>query len=522
MIFHSPFPDIAIPNVSLTSFVLKQACRLGTKPALIDGPTGRTITYGQLEEQVRRLAVGLSARGFGTGDVLAIYSANLPEYAVAVHGALAAGGTVTTINPLATAGDLANQLTDSGARYLITQPALLANALQAAGQSSVHDVFVFGADAGVTSFETLLTADGPWPAVDIKPRDAVAVLPYSSGTTGLPKGVMLTHHNLVANCSQVEGYDIFTGEDTMIAFLPFFHIYGLWVFLSYGLSQGATLVTMPRFDLEQYLQLVQDYRSVRALVVPPVLVALANHPCVDRYDLSSLRYVLSGAAPASAELCSAVEQRLGCRVKQAYGMTELSPASHATPECAIRLGSAGVPVRNTEVKLVDIATGEELDPQQQGEVWVRGPQVMQGYLNRSDATAATITADGWLKTGDIGYADEDGYVYIVDRLKELIKYKAYQVAPAELEAVLLTHPAVVDAAVIPVGDEEAGEVPKAYVVLREPASAEEIINFVAARVAPYKKVRRLEVIDRIPKSATGKILRRQLVERERERAVALA
>jgi acyl-CoA synthetase (AMP-forming)/AMP-acid ligase II len=522
MIHRSPFPDIVIPEVSLTSLVLQQATRLAGKPALIDGPTGRTITYAELATRVRRLAIGLARREFGKGDVLAIYSPNVPEYAIAVHGAIAAGGTVTTVNPLATAHELATQLNDAGAVYLVTAPALLPNALQAAACSRVREVFVFGAGDGAMPFDDLLADDGPWPAADIDPREDVAIMPYSSGTTGLPKGVMLTHYNLVANCYQVAGFDVATEEDRIVAFLPFFHIYGIFVFLDLALSVGATIITMPRFDLEGYVQLLQEYRSPRAYVVPPVVLALAKHPIVDRYDLSSLRMIMSAAAPVSPDLCRALSERLGCQVKQAYGMTELSPCSHAIPESDVRVGSGGVVVRNTESKIVDIATGRDLGPNQQGEIWVRGPQVMKGYLNRPEATAETITPEGWLRTGDIGYADDDGCFYIVDRLKELIKYKGYQVAPAELEALLLTHPAIADAAVIPSPDDEVVEVPKAFVVLRHDADPDEILEYVAQRVAPYKKIRRIELIDQIPKSPSGKILRRVLVERERERALAPA
>jgi acyl-CoA synthetase (AMP-forming)/AMP-acid ligase II len=435
---------------------------------------------------------------------------------VALHGALASGCTVTTINPLATAYELAGQLKDSRARYLIASPQVLASAQQGAEWSEVvEEVFVFGDAAGVRPFDVLLTEDGPWPTVDIDVHEDIALLPYSSGTTGLPKGVMLTHHNLVSNRFQAEGFDLVDPEDTAVAFLPFFHMYGLYLFLIYGPSIGLTTVTMPRFDLAHYLQLLQEHRSQTAYVVPPVVIALAHHPLVEQYDLSHLKTLLTAAAPAGADLCAAVEGRLGCSVTQAYGMTELSPASHACPRGAFRIGAGGVPIRNTEAKVVSIETGADLGPHERGEVWVRGPQVMKGYLNRPDATESTITPDGWLKTGDIGYYDEDGYFFFVDRLKELIKYKAYQVAPAELEALLLTHPGVSDAAVIGVPDEEAGELPKAYIVPRAEVTAEEIMTFVAERVAPYKKIRLLEFTDQIPKSASGKILRRVLVERER-------
>lgn len=516
MIVRSPFPDVEIPEMSLTELVMRQTARLATKPALIDGVTGEIMTYGQFEILIRRLAIGLTSRGFGKGDVLAIYSENRPAFAVAVHGAIAAGGAVTTINPLATAHELASQLNDSQAVYLIASPTVLEKAIQAMAEaSSIREVFVFGEAEGARPFDALLTEDGPWPSVEINPREDVALLPYSSGTTGRPKGVMLTHYNIVANFHQGEHLDLIAEDDTVIAFMPFFHMYGISMFLTYGLATGTTLVTMPRFDLEHYLQLLQGYRSKRAYVVPPIVIAFARHPIVEKYDLSSLRFLLTGAAPVGAELCAAVEQRLGCTVTQAYGMTELSPGAHVYPGGDNRSGSAGAPMPSTESKIVDIESGRDLGPHERGEVWVRGPQVMKGYLNRPDATAATITPDGWLKTGDIGYFDEGGYFYIVDRLKELIKYKGYQVAPAELEALLLTHPAVADAAVIGIPDEEAGELPKAFIVLRGEASAEEIMAFVAERVAPYKKIRLVEFTDQIPKAASGKILRRVLIERER-------
>jgi len=276
-------------------------------------------------------------------------------------------------------------------------------------------------------------------------------------------------------------------------------------------------VTIPRFDLEQFLQVMQDYGVALAHLVPPIVLALAKHPIVDRYDLSKLKMIISAAAPLGEDVARACAERLGCPVLQGYGLTETSPATHVSPEVPekIKPAAVGPCVPNTESKVVDISTGAELGPDQNGEIWVRGPQVMKGYLNNPEATAATIDAEGWLHTGDIGYADEDGYFYIVDRVKELIKYKGFQVAPAELEALLLSHPAIADAAVIPSPDEEAGEIPKAFVVLRGEVTADEIMAFVAERVAPHKKIRRVEFVEQIPKSAAGKILRRVLVERER-------
>jgi acyl-CoA synthetase (AMP-forming)/AMP-acid ligase II len=281
---------------------------------------------------------------------------------------------------------------------------------------------------------------------------------------------------------------------------------------------------MPRFDFAEYLSNLERYRVTVAHVVPPIVLALAKQPAVEGRDLSSLRLLFSGAAPLGSELTRACSERLGCAVRQGYGMTESSPAVHITPAEAAdaKHGSVGVCVPSTESKIVDVETGEELGAGAEGEILVRGPQVMKGYLNRPEETARTVDAEGWLHTGDIGYADDDGHFFIVDRAKELIKYKGFQVAPAELEALLLTHPAVADAAVVPSRDDEAGEIPKAFVVLKPDSSlssenaADDLIEFVAARVAPHKKVRRVELIEQIPKSPSGKILRRVLVQRDRD------
>jgi len=352
-------------------------------------------------------------------------------------------------------------------------------------------------------------------------EDLVA-LPYSSGTTGLPKGVMLTHRNLVANIKQMEGLDYFFETDTLICVLPLFHIYGLVVVLNMGLYTGATIVTMPRFELEAFLKTAQDYNVSLAHLVPPIVLGLSKHPIVDEYQLPKLRTIFSGAAPLGEELTRACMDRLGCQIRQGYGMTETSPVTHSSPAPPfnIKFGSVGVCAPSTECRIVSLETGEDLPPMERGEVCVRGPQIMLGYLNKPEATASTIDEDGWLHTGDIGYADHDGHFFIVDRAKELIKYKGFQVPPAELEAVLLTHPCVADAAVIPCRDDEAGEVPKAILVLKTETTEAEILDFVSERVAPYKRIRYVEFIEQIPKSPSGKILRRVLVEKERSKTAA--
>ncbi|HEX8146709.1 MAG TPA: 4-coumarate--CoA ligase family protein [Pyrinomonadaceae bacterium] len=521
MIFRSPFPDVEIPEVPLTEFVFGRAAEHAERPALVDGVSGRVLTYAQLAGAVRAAAAGLARRGFVKGDVLAILSPNLPEYVVAFHAVATLGGVVTPVNPMYTVEELGKQLQDSGAKYLVTVPPLLERARAAAEGKGLSELFVFGEAEGATPFAALLGggAEG-LPEVEIDPREDLVVLPYSSGTTGVCKGVMLTHHNLVANLAQIKGTGHDWRDDTLVCVLPLFHIYGMSVIMNHGLSCGATLVTLPRFDFEQLLRVMQEHRVTLAHLVPPIVLALSKSPLVEAYDLSALRTVFSGAAPLGAEQARECSERLGgCAIIQGYGMTETSPVTHLTTPGRNKPGSVGLCVPNMECRLVSVETGEDVGVGERGEVCVRGPQVMKGYLGRPEATAQTVDAEGWLHTGDVAYADEDGFFYIVDRAKELIKYKAFQVAPAELEAVLLTHPSVADAAVIPSPDDEAGEVPKAFVVVKEGRglTEDEVLGFVAARVAPYKKVRRVEFVAQIPKSPSGKILRRLLVERERER-----
>jgi acyl-CoA synthetase (AMP-forming)/AMP-acid ligase II len=522
MVIRSPFPDVEIPDQPLTEFVLARAGEFGDTAALIDAPTGRTITYARLRESVRAVAAGLAERGFGKGEVFAHYAPNLPEYALAFHAVATVGGVNTTANPLLTADELARQLSDCRARLLVTVPERLEAAKVAAEQAGVEDIFVYGDADEARSFGSLLHAVGEPLEVAIDPAEDVVALPYSSGTTGLPKGVMLTHRNLVANICQCIPLQPFREDERIIAVLPFFHIYGLVVLMNIPLCRGATVVTMPRFDLTEFLRAIQDYRITRAWVVPPIVLALAKHPLVDEFDLSSLRFMLSGAAPLSAELEVACGKRLGCRMLQGYGLTETSPTTHVVPdELAGEMpGSIGPPVPNTECRIVDVATGDDAPAGKLGELLIRGPQVMKGYFNNPGATALAIDPDGWLHTGDIARVEPDGSTRIVDRIKELIKYKGYQIAPAELEALLLTHPAIGDAAVIGIPDEEAGEVPKAFVVASEPITPEDVTRFVAEHVAPYKKVRAVEIIDEIPKSPSGKILRRVLIEHERTAATA--
>jgi acyl-CoA synthetase (AMP-forming)/AMP-acid ligase II len=531
MVFASPFPDVDIPDLSVFDLLFADFEQTDLdRIALIDAQDASTTTYGQLREQVTAVAGALTARGVGVGDVVGLLAPNSSVFAVAFHAVLRAGATATTINALFTANDIAKQLTDANATMLITVGGLLPYAQEAArtvGIAAERLIVLVGdgeAADGHPSFADLLAQDAAPPPVEFDPATHLAVLPYSSGTTGNPKGVMLTHRNLVANVAQVRPLLAMEPGDRVLAVLPFFHIYGMTVLLNAALHARATLVVMPRFDLNGFLEASEKHRVTYSFIAPPIAVALAKHPLVDRYDLSALRTVVSGAAPLDAELGGAVEKRIGVRMIQGYGMSELSPVSHFMPADGGQhwfgevapLSSCGWPVANTINKIVDPATGDEVAVprtglSEPGELWVKGPNVMTGYLRNPDATAATIDQDGFLHTpGDLAQVDRARRVYIVDRLKELIKYKGYQVPPAELEAVLLTHPDIADTAVIGVTDDDGEEIPKAFVVRRSGTriTAEEVIDFVAGRVAPYKKVRQVEFIDVIPKSTAGKILRK--------------
>ncbi len=519
--FYSPFADITISDSSIYDdiFGTLEADELETV-ALIDGPSGAETTYGQLRDQVNALAGALAARGVTTETVIGLICPNTPAFAVAFHGILRSGATATTLNTLYTPAEIAKQLTDAKAEWLITVSPLLEGAKAAAAEVGMDDdhLIVLDGAEGHPDLRSLLGEGKSAPDVTFDASEHLAVLPYSSGTTGIPKGVMLTHRNLVSNVAQCCVSIELDAGDRVLAVLPFFHIYGMTVLLNLALRRRATLITMPRFDLEQFLQTIQRYNCNFLFVAPPIVVALAKHPLVDNYDVSGIRMVFSGAAPLDGETADIAAKRINTRIVQGYGMTELSPVSHATPvDRDVPISSVGVAVPNCICKIVDENGNEVAAPaagekSALGELWVKGPNVMLGYLGRPEATAEMLDDDGFLHTGDLAQVDSDGYYYIVDRVKELIKYKGYQVPPAELEALLLSHPKIMDAACIGVNDQDGEEIPKAFVVAAPGSdlSAEEVMDFVAGQVAPYKKVRQVQFIEQIPKSSAGKILRRDL------------
>ena len=512
MIIHkSPLPDVEIPNVSITAHVLRRAKELADQVAIRDAGGTSAYTYTELSDAIHSLAGGLAARGVGPGTVIGLMAPNLPEYAIVFHGVAVTGAAVTTINPTYGAKEVRHQLQDAGAKILFTV-AMFADTAQAAVEGTGVDeiVIIDSAVPGTTAMAEIF--GDPIEQVPLHPETHTVVLPYSSGTTGLPKGVMLSHKNLVANIQQCIHAIRYQDNEVALAALPFFHIYGMQVLMNGLICNGVMTVTMPRFDMVEALEAVQSLGITRFFAVPPIVIGLANAPIVDQYNTSSIRQVFSGAAPLGAELAALASKRLGCEVVQGFGMTELSPVSHSTVEGDYRPGTSGVTVSNTESRIVDPDTGEDQPIGKRGELWVRGPQVMLGYLNRPEATAETIDDDGWLHTGDIGIIDEHGHMSIVDRMKELIKFKGFQVAPAELEALLITHPKVADVAVIGIPDDEAGELPKAFITVPpgESVTLEEIQSLVSENLVSYKQIRSLEVIDAIPKSASGKILRKDL------------
>jgi acyl-CoA synthetase (AMP-forming)/AMP-acid ligase II len=505
MIHRSRYPDPVIPAVDVTAYVLQHAEDFGERAALVDGITGEEVSYRDLVTKVGAGGASLTGAGVGTGDAVALMSPNRPDWAVAFYAVLAAGGAVVPVNPALTEAEIVRQLRLSGASMLITDPSVADKARQAAGAVGIAVLDVTGLSTSAPAASGTAGA-GPRPG-------STAVIAYSSGTTGQPKGVVLTHRNLVAAMVQHEGIYHVAGDDVVLAALPLFHIYGMSIVLDYALRHGATVVTMPRFSPERYLGLIAE-RAVTWLHIAPPIALLLGSPQAAGTDFSRVRHAVSGAAPLDAVVSRLAADRLGCPIGQGYGMTEASPGvtwvpDDGTVEC--RPGTVGVLVAGTEARIVDPATGEDTDGP--GELWVRGPQVMAGYLDDPHATAATLVEDGWLRTGDIVTVDNDGVWSVVDRLKELIKYKGYQVPPAELEALLLQHPAVSDVAVIGLPDVAAGEIPAAYVVTETPVAGDDLLAWVAQRVAPYKKIRAVEFVDAIPKSASGKILRRQLKER---------
>lgn len=515
-------PAIAnpVPGLTVPRYMRQQARQWPDAVALVDAASGREISYASLDHMIGRAAAGLAAHGLRPGETLLMFAPNLPEWPVMALATMAAGGVVSGANPMYSVQDLAHQMRDASARFLCTVPHFLTTAREAAALAGCEHIVLIGGEAEDTiSFASLVACTDAEPEVPDDP-DAVAALPYSSGTTGVSKGVVLTHRTIVSNVCQFNQAWASIPPGTGLAFLPMFHIYGFTIVTLCSLAIGGKLVTVPRFEPESFLHAISTYRVNRLAVVPPVVQFLAAHPLVEQYDLSSLESVGCGAAPLGSALEQKAAERLGCPMLQGFGMTESSGCVSVSAPATARSGASGQLLPGTEARMVDPASGNDAAHGEAGELWFRGPQAFKGYLNQPEATAATITEDGWIRTGDIGHFDADGYLYITDRLKELIKVKGFQVAPAELEALLLTHPAVGDVTVIGRPDERAGEVPVAYVVPRGAFDGEAIKAWVAERVVAYKQLRDVLACEAIPKSPSGKILRRLVRDMDARRATA--
>nr|AYP74781.1 4-coumarate--CoA ligase [Asarum heterotropoides] len=523
-IFRSKLPDIYIPNhLPLHTYCFENIDSFRARPCLINGPTGDVYTYSDVELTARKVAAGLHKLGVEKGHVIMLLLPNSPEFIFAFLGASFRGAISTTANPFYTPNEIAKQATACDAKLVVTQACHVDKVRHVAEERGMKIVVIDSpTPAGCLHFSELSGADeAELPEVEINADDVVA-LPYSSGTTGLPKGVMLTHRGQVTSVAQqVDGDNpnlYFHSEDVVLCVLPLFHIYSLNSVLLCGLRVGAAILIIQKFEIVSLMELVQKYKVTIAPIVPPIVLAIAKSPAIDCYDLSSIRAVMSGAAPMGKELEDTVRAKLpNAKLGQGYGMTEAGPVlsmclAFAKEPFEIKSGSCGTVVRNAELKISDPETGASLPRNQAGEICIRGAQIMKGYLNDPEATQRTIDKDGWLHTGDIGLVDDDDEIFIVDRLKELIKYKGFQVAPAELEAMLITHPKIADAAVVSMKDDNAGEVPVAFVVKSNGSeiTEDEIKQFISKQVVFYKRINRVFFSESIPKAPSGKILRKDL------------
>nr|AUV64176.1 4-coumarate:coenzyme A ligase 3 [Malus domestica] len=535
-VFRSKLPDIPIPNhLPLHTYCFQNLPEFSDRPCLIVGSTGKSYSFSETHLIAQKTGAGLSNLGIQKGEVIMILLQNCAEFVFAFMGASMIGAVTTTANPFYTAAEVFKQVKAANAKLIITQSQYVNKLREHPSSADGTDQNNFpklGEDFKIVTidnppenclhFSVLSEAnEKELPDVVIDAEDPVA-LPFSSGTTGLPKGVILTHKSLVTSVAQqVDGENpnlYLKEDDVVLCVLPLFHIFSLNSVLLCSLRAGAGVLLMHKFEIGTLLELIQRYRVSVAAVVPPLVIALAKNPMVAEFDLSSIRVVLSGAAPLGKELEEALKSRVPqALLGQGYGMTEAGPVlsmcmAFAKEPMPSKSGSCGTVVRNAELRVLDPETGLSLGYNQPGEICIRGSQIMKGYLNDAAATATTIDTEGWLHTGDVGYVDDDDEVFIVDRVKELIKFKGFQVPPAELESLLISHPSIADAAVVPQKDDAAGEVPVAFVVRSDglELTEEAVKEFIAKQVVFYKRLHKVHFVHAIPKSASGKILRKDL------------
>jgi len=565
--------DVEIPDEPLHEAIVKSCQRYRDRTAMVF--YNMKLTYSQLEHHIKCFATSLAKVGVRKGDVVAIYAPNCPQFAIAYYGAMMAGATVTAVCPLFAPREVEFQVNDSESKYLVTVDALYKNFAIVRKNTAVEKVVVAKLlgekiEGDFVDFNDMLRVQPDPPKLDWNTKEDIAVLQYTGGTTGLPKGCMLTHYNVVAQMYQLKPFNdvliewvkshrvireegecvvldfdgkevkIFKdyyekGYGARIAVLPWYHIYGQTVDLSYGLFVGDVLIVFSRFEPDKILEAIEKYRVTTFMGAPAIFVYLVNNPgLVKKYDLTSLAYVNNGAGPISPEVVEKWDELLNNSARgllvEGYGLSEASPVTHTTfgpPFRKRKVGSVGTPIPNTYAAIIDPNTLEFLPIGSEGEIVISGPQVMKGYWKRPDETEKVFFyADGmkWLRTGDLGRMDEDGYFYIVDRLKDMIKYKGHSVYPREIEDVMYEHPAIQEVCVVGVPDPEAGETIKAFVVLKPEFKGKiterEIIEWCKQRMAAYKYPRIVEFRDELPKSAAGKYLRRALREEELKKTKA--
>ncbi|XP_010466358.1 PREDICTED: 4-coumarate--CoA ligase 2-like [Camelina sativa] len=521
-VFRSKLPDIYIPNhLPLHDYIFENISEFAAKPCLINDPTGEVYSYADVQATSRKIGAGLRNLGVKQHDVVMLLLPNSPEVVLTFLAASFIGATTTSANPFFTRAEITKQAKASAAKLIVTQSQYVGKIKNLQNDGVLIAVTDDVVPEGCLRFSELTQSEDGRVKTDISPDDVVA-LPYSSGTTGLPKGVMLTHKGLVTSVAQqVDGENpnlYFHRDDVILCVLPMFHIYALNSIMLCSLRVGATILIMPKFEISLLLEKIQRCKVTVAMVVPPIVLAIAKSPETEKYDLSSVRIIKSGAAPLGKELEDAISAKFpNAKLGQGYGMTEAGPVlamslGFAKEPFPVKSGACGTVVRNAEMKIVDPDTGDSLPRNKSGEICIRGHQIMKGYLNDPMATASTIDKDGWLHTGDVGFIDDDDELFIVDRLKELIKYKGFQVAPAELESLLITHPEINDVAVVAMKEEDAGEVPVAFVVRSKDSniSEDEIKQFVSKQVVFYKRINKVFFTDSIPKAPSGKILRKDL------------